>query len=55
MAGAVAHNLGQILTAAALLETLRLAWYFPALCVAGVLSGIGIGLAAALILRRFPG
>ena len=54
VAGAVAHNLAQIVTAALLLETSSLAWYFPVLCVSGTLAGIVIGLLAALLVRRIP-
>ena len=54
VAGAVAHNLGQILTAAALLETASLAWYFPVLCLSGTVAGVVIGLLAALLVKRIP-
>jgi len=52
VAGAVAHNCGQILAAVLLLETSRLAWYLPVLCVSGVVAGICIGLLSALLIRR---
>ena len=52
VAGAVAHNAGQILTAAVLLETSRLTWYLPVLCVSGTAAGICIGLLAALLIKR---
>lgn len=52
VAGAVAHNLAQILTAALLLETGRLAWYFPVLCLSGTVAGVCIGLLAALLVKR---
>ena len=54
VAGAVAHNLGQILTAALLLETPSLAWYFPVLCLSGTVAGVVIGLLAALLVKRIP-
>ena len=54
VAGAVAHNLAQIATAALLLETPGLAWYFPVLCVSGTVAGVVIGLLAALLVRRIP-
>ena len=54
VAGAVAHNLGQILTAALLLQTVGLAWYFPALCLSGTVAGVCIGLLAALLVKRIP-
>ena len=52
VAGAVAHNFGQILTAAVLLETSRLTWYLPVLCLSGTAAGICIGLLAALLIKR---
>ncbi len=54
VAGAVAHNLAQIATAALLLETPGLAWYFPVLCVSGTAAGVCIGLLAALLVKRIP-
>ncbi len=52
VAGALAHNAGQVLTAAVLLETGRLVWYLPALCVSGTVAGVCIGLLAALLVKR---
>ena len=52
VAGAVAHNFGQILTAAVVLETGRLTWYLPVLCVSGTAAGICIGLLSALLIKR---
>ncbi len=54
VAGAVAHNLGQILTAALLLKTPSLAWYFPVLCLSGPVAGVVIGLLAAALVKRIP-
>lgn len=51
MAGGVLHNLGQLLIAAALIEDLRIFFYFPVLLFAGVASGIAIGVAATMILK----
>lgn len=52
VAGAVAHNLGQVLAAVFLLETGRLIWYFPVLCISGVAAGVCIGLVSAMLIRR---
>lgn len=52
VAGAVAHNLGQIAVAMAILETARLAWYLPALLVSGVAAGVGVGLISAVLVGR---
>lgn len=51
MAGGVLHNLGQLLVAAALIEDMRIFFYFPVLLFSGIVSGIVIGIAATLILR----
>lgn len=52
VAGAVAHNFGQILAAAVLLETSRLTWYLPVLCISGTVAGVCIGLLSALLIQR---
>lgn len=52
VAGAVAHNAGQLAAAAFLLDARVLKYYFPVLCVSGVVSGICIGLLAALLIKR---
>ena len=52
VAGAVAHNAGQILTAMLVLETGRLVWYLPVLCLSGTAAGICIGLLSAVLVRR---
>ena len=52
VSGAVAHNIGQIAVAAAVLETARLVWYLPALLVSGTAAGICIGLLSALLVKR---
>ena len=52
VAGALAHNFGQILTAALLLETSMLVWYLPALCISGTAAGVCIGLLASVLIRR---
>lgn len=54
VAGGVAHNAGQILVAMAVLETSRLAWYLPVLCVAGTVAGVLIGVVAGELVRRVP-
>lgn len=51
MAGGVLHNLGQLLVAAALIEDLKIFFYFPVLLFSGIASGIAIGVAATLVLR----
>jgi len=54
-AGGVCHNLGQLLVAVAVLRTVRLGWYLPALAISGTLAGVGTGLAGGLAIRRVQG
>ena len=54
IAGGVAHNLGQILIAALLVENIRIFIYFPVLIFSGVASGAIIGITAYFILKRIP-
>lgn len=49
--GGIAHNAGQIIAAMFLTHAWQIAWYFPVLCLSGLIAGIGIGLLSALILR----
>lgn len=51
MAGGVLHNLGQLLVAAALIEDLRMFFYFPVLLFSGIAAGILVGIASTMILR----
>lgn len=50
--GGVTHNLGQILVAIALFDTVQLGYYMIVLAVTGTIAGIFIGLAGSLLLRR---
>lgn len=52
MAGALAHNIGQIAAAVVLVENARIAYYFIPLAITGLLAGVGIGLLSGLLLRR---
>ena len=52
VAGAVAHNAGQILVAVFVLETGRLVYYLPVLCISGTIAGVCIGLVSALLVKR---
>lgn len=51
--GGVMHNLGQILVAILLLETLEIGYYMFVLAVSGTLAGVFIGLAGAFLLKKF--
>lgn len=44
--GGVTHNMGQIITAVLLLNTPQIAYYLPILMIAGVVTGVIIGLVA---------
>lgn len=52
IAGAVAHNVGQILVAMAVLGTARLAWYLPPLLLSGTAAGVAIGAAGGVLVER---
>lgn len=52
VAGGVLHNLGQIIMACILLGTDAVFYYLPFLALSGVVSGVGIGLLAALLVSR---
>lgn len=54
VAGAVSHNLGQILVAMAVLRSAAVAYYYPALLLSGTVAGICVGLAGAVLVRRIP-
>ena len=52
MAGGIMHNVGQMLVAMAVVETFSVAYYLPVLLIAGVITGLIIGIAADGMLRR---
>ena len=52
VAGAVAHNIGQILVAMAVLETGAIAAYLPVLLLTGTAAGVCIGLVSAVLINR---
>lgn len=52
IAGGVLHNFGQILVAMLLFQTAELGYYMAVLAVAGMISGIFIGICAALLIKR---
>ena len=52
MAAGVLHNLGQLLVAAALIEDLRIFFYFPVLMFSGIAAGILVGIVSDIVLRR---
>ena len=52
IAGGVFHNIGQLLAAMAVVETFRVGYYFPVLLVAGVITGMVIGVISEEVLKR---
>lgn len=52
VAGGVMHNVGQIIAACMLMETAAVMYYLPFLIVSGVIAGIAVGIAAALLIKR---
>ena len=54
MAGGVAHNLGQLITACLIMSNIRLMSYFAVLLFSGMISGILIGIAASLLQDKLP-
>ena len=54
VAGGLAHNLGQILTAMVLMETWQLVSYLPVLWISGMIAGLLVGLLGYEITRRLP-
>lgn len=53
MAGAVFHNVGQILVAAVVMENAGIIYYLPVLCISGVLSGLIIGFLSHLVIKWY--
>ena len=52
VSGAVAHNVGQILMAVVLLGTDQILWWLPALAASGIVTGLAIGAAGAVLIKK---
>ena len=50
--GGVAHNLGQIIVAIFLFDTVQIGYYMAVLAVTGTIAGVFVGLAGAFLLKR---
>lgn len=53
-AGGIAHNVGQFLVAALVVENYRILYYLPVLFLVGMATGILIGVVAINVLKRLP-
>lgn len=54
ISGGVMHNVGQILMAILVLDTIQLYYYLPVLILSGIITGILIGILGAEIAKRLP-
>lgn len=52
VAGGVSHNIGQIAAAVIIMETNAILYYLPVLLVTGTITGVVIGIAAAMVIKR---
>ena len=50
--GGVLHNAGQIICAALIMENAAIALYFPPLIISGTISGVAVGISAAILLKK---
>ena len=55
VAGGMSHNIGQIAVAAFVVENINIFYYLPVLLVAGIVTGLLIGVAAQEIILRIGG
>lgn len=55
IAGGVSHNIGQLVIAMFVVQTFSVSYYIPVLLVAGLVTGLVIGIAAESMLRRLTG
>lgn len=52
MVGGITHNIGQLIVAVVLTGTSRIAYYLPVLLVAGLITGLLMGIVANLVIDR---
>ena len=52
VAGALAHNIGQILVAMLLMQTTQIGYYMIVLSITGIVSGIFVGLLGGFVIKR---
>lgn len=54
VAGGISHNIGQILVAAWIVQNFNIMFYIPVLLVAGLVTGLSIGILAQELIVRLP-
>lgn len=54
VAGGISHNIGQILVAAVIVNNFNIMFYIPVLLIAGLLTGLVIGILAQELIVRLP-
>lgn len=53
MLGGICHNIGQIIVAAIIMQTSRIVYYLPVLLIAGLVTGLLMGVISKLTVDRF--
>jgi len=51
--GGICHNIGQIIVAAIVMDTIRIAYYLPVLLIAGLVTGLLLGIVSKMIIERY--
>ncbi len=54
ISGGIAHNIGQLIIACLIVENKALLYYAPVLLIAGMITGLAIGILTREVLRRVP-
>ncbi len=52
--GGICHNIGQLILAILVLDSVSLMYYAPALLISGLITGLLIGIGAEQVLKRIP-
>jgi heptaprenyl diphosphate synthase len=52
MLGGICHNIGQIIVASMVTQTIRIVYYLPVLLVAGLVTGFLLGVVSKLVIDR---
>ncbi len=54
IAGGCMHNIGQLIVAAFVVQTSKLLYYLPVLLISGLITGMLIGVASGILIKRLP-